>query len=177
MNKPAEPSDSTANAAPTSAAGIVSRRDFVDALHGAVQSALTQRARRMVWVDRDFAEWPMDDPVLLEALTQWLRLPQRRLVLLAESFGDVSRRCSRFVAWYRLWAHAVNAFSPEPGDPRSELPSLVLVEDTSLVHLVDREHWRGRITLEPAALRLCRDRVDALLQRSDPAFPASTLGL
>ena len=173
MNDPTEASDSSSS----SASAIVSRRDFVDALLGAVQSALTQRARRMVWVDPDFAEWPLDDPLLLEVLTQWLRLPQRRLVLLAESFDDVSRRCSRFLTWYRLWAHAVNAFSPEPGDPRSELPSLVLVEDTSLVHLVDREHWRGRITLEPAALRLCRDRVDALLQRSDPAFPASTLGL
>ena len=166
--------------APYSLAGlpsaIDSRRDFIAALQASVQSAVAQGARRMLWVDRDFAEWPLGDPTLLEAMTQWLRLPRRQLVLLARDFGDVSRRCPRFVAWYQMWSHVVSAFSPPPSDG-AELPSLLLVEGTAAVHLVDKERWRGRISLDSKEVNQVRDSIDALLQRCDPAFPATTLGL
>ena len=40
--------------------------------------------------------------VLLQRLTDWLRLPQRQLVLLANDYEDLRRRRARFVASYRL---------------------------------------------------------------------------
>ena len=153
-----------------------SRRDFITALHGSVQSAVAHGARRMLWADRDFAEWPLDDPALLERTSQWLRRPRRHLVLLAHNFDDMSRRCPRFVAWYRTWSHGVSALSPPRGDG-AELPCLLLVEGTAAVHVADKERWRGRISLDLTEVKQWWDRTDALMQRSDPAFPATTLGL
>ena len=155
---------------------IDSRGAFIAALRGSVQSAVAQGARRMLWADRDFAEWPLNDPMLLEAMTQWLRRPRRHLVLLAHDFDGASRRCPRFVHWYRIWSHAVSAFSPPPGDA-AELPCLILVEGRAVVHVVDKERWRGRISLDSQEVNQVRDSIDALLQRSDAAFPATTLGL
>ena len=150
--------------------------DFSLALLAAVQGALAQGRRRILCVDRDFAEWPWDDPVLLDTLTQWLRQPQRRLLLLAESFDGVASRFPRFVAWYRLWSHAVSAFSP-PSTDRIGCPCMLVVEGTVLVQVVDREHWRGRISLDLREVRQWCDRIDAFVQRSEPAFAATTLGL
>jgi len=80
------------------------------------------------------------------------------------------------VAGYRLWAHAIQAFSPAEDDVPG-LPSVVLAEDLAVVQLFDRQRWRGRISSETSDLRACADRLDALLQRSSPAFAATTLGL
>ena len=92
---------------------IESRADFVAAVHEAVSLAL-DAVRRAAWSGStcDFADWPLDEPALLQALTDWVRLPQRQLVLLAANYDDMRRRRARFTAWYRLWSHAVAAFSP-----------------------------------------------------------------
>jgi hypothetical protein len=154
---------------------IDSRSAFVAALHDATAQALARRARRMVWVDADFADWPLDDPDLLQRLTDWLRLPQRRLQLLAIDYEGVRRR-ARFMACYRLWSHAVSAHGPAQDDVAT-LPCLLLADDTTLVQLLDKTRWRGWIASDAAALQACRERTDALLQRSAPAFPVTTLGL
>jgi hypothetical protein len=155
---------------------IDSRAGFVAAVHTAVGQALHRGARRMVWVDLDFAEWPLDDEALLQPLTQWLRLPQRQLLLLAQDYDAVPRRHARFVAWYRLWSHAVGAFSPA-SDANVELPCALLADDAMLVHLLEPQRWRGWSVSDLPSLRQWRDRLDALLQHSVPAFPVTTLGL
>ena len=43
--------------------------------------------------------------------------------------------------------------------------------------LLDKTHWRGWTSNEPASLRAWQERTDALLQRSSPAFAVTTLGL
>ncbi len=130
----------------------------------------------MIWVDADFADWPLDDAPLLQRLTDWLRLPQRQLVLLGNDFEDLRLRRARFVAAYRSWSHAIAAFSPAQ-DAGADLPGLLLVDGVQLLQLLDKAHWRGGVSQEPAALRAAAERVDALLQRSEPAFPVTTLGL
>jgi hypothetical protein len=155
---------------------IASRSEFIAALHAAVGSAATLRARRMFWVDPDFAEWPLDDVALLAELDRWLRLPKRSLVLLAHDFDGVSRHRARFVAWYRLWSHAVSAFSPV-AEERSVLPCMLLVEGGSVVRLSDAVHWRGQVDADPTEVLRRRDQIDALLQRAEPAFASTTLGL
>jgi hypothetical protein len=155
---------------------IDSRGGFAAAVHEALDRALAQRARRMLWIDSDFAEWPLDDPALLQRLTDWLRLPQRQLVLLASDYELLRQRRARFVAHYRLWSHVIAAFAPAEDDEH-QLPCLLLVDRTVLVQLLDKVHWRGWISAEPASLRLAREQTDALLQRSESAFAVTTLGL
>jgi hypothetical protein len=114
--------------------------------------------------------------VLHERLTAWLRLPQRRLALLAASFDEVPRRHPRFVAWRARWAHAVEGFAPPESDA-ADLPC-VLVDDTAVgVQLIDRVHWRGRAERDPRSARLLRDSIDAVLQRSEASFSVNRVGL
>jgi len=155
---------------------IESRAGFAAALRWAFGHAIERQARCITCVDPTFAEWPLDDAALLSRLTGWLRLPKRRLVLLAASFDEMPRRHARFTAWRVDWTHAIEASSP-PDELKPELPA-VFVDDADLsVELVDAVHWRGRVELDRHSAELWRERVDALLQRSEPAFPVNALGL
>jgi hypothetical protein len=155
---------------------ITSKADFAEAVSWALHTSVAAGARRIVWVDADFADWPLDDPALLEALTAWLRLPARRLVLLARDYAGVPRQHPRFVAWRRTWSHAIEAWTPADG-AAGDLPVLVLDDGAVSVHVIDPQRWRGRAQVDPRATRLWRDEVDALLQRCETAFPVNTLGL
>jgi hypothetical protein len=153
-----------------------SRTEFTAALHWALRTSVAQQARRIVWVDADFAEWPLDDPVWHELLAGWLRLPQRRLVLLAATYDHMPRRHPRFTAWRRLWSHAIETWSPDDG-ATDTLPTLAIDDVAVCVHLIDALQWRGRASFNPRTARPWCDRVDVVLQHSSPAFPASELGL
>jgi hypothetical protein len=160
----------------TSPPPITSKAEFGAAVLWALQASVAANARRVVWVDPDFADWPLDVPALHDTLSAWLRLPGRRLVLLASDYGGVPRLHPRFVAWRRLWSHAVEAWTPADG-AAVELPTLVLDDGAISVQVIDTQRWRGRAEVDPRAARLWRDEIDAVLQRSESAFPVSTLGL
>lgn len=154
---------------------ITSRVEFGAAVRWGLETAIARGARRVWCTDPHFADWPLDEPALLDPLTVWLRLPQRRLVLLAEDYDELPRRHPRFVAWRRSWTHAIDTWSPS--EAPTELPTLLVDDGPVVVMLADRVHWRGRAALDPREARLCRERTDAVLQRSEPAFPANQLGL
>lgn len=154
---------------------ITSRAEFGTAVAWGVQTAIERGARRLWFTDPHFADWPLDDPALLDALTAWLRLPQRRLVLLAESYDEVVRWKPRFVAWRRPWAHAIEAWTPQ--DPPADLPTWLLDDGPVCVAVADRVHWRGRCAVDAQQAHLLRQAVDAVLQRSVAAFPVNRLGL
>ncbi len=155
---------------------IDSPASFAAALRWGFDAAFAQPARRIVCVDGDFAAWPLDAPALLEGLTAWLRLPQRRLVLLARSYDEVPRRWPRFTAWRRDWVHAVEAWQP-PDDLAADLPTLLLADTTLSVQLLDALRWRGRSCTDAREIHPWSEHIDALLQQSSPAFSAETLGL
>ncbi len=155
---------------------ITSKAEFGAAVLWALQASAAANARRIVWVDGDFSDWPLDEPALHETLTAWLRRPGRRLVLLATDFGGVPRHHPRFVAWRRLWSHAVEAWTPADG-AAVELPTLSIDDGDIGVHVIDVQRWRGRAVVDPRAVRLWRDQIDAVLQRCESAFPVNTLGL
>ena len=155
---------------------IASRADFNAAVLWGVQAAVARPARVLWCVDHDFAEWPLGDPILLEALTRWLRWPQRRLVLLASSYADMPTRHPRFVRWRADWSHAVEAWAP-PEELAAGLPCLLVDDGPVLVQLLDAQRWRGRATCSVRDAQVWRQRLDAVLQRSSPAFPLRQLGL
>jgi hypothetical protein len=152
---------------------ITTRAEFGAALAFVVGQSLA--AREMWLVDRDFAAWPLDDTALLDALTRWARQPQRKLTLVGYGFDDVPRRHPRFTAWRRTWSHVVDARAVPELDP-SEVPTLLLAGELG-VQLFDREHARGHWFADETTWRTWREVVDALLQRSESSFGASTLGL
>ena len=161
---------------PTDPPVIDSRSAFVAALAWAFGSAIERRARSIVCCDGDFALWPLDDPQLLQDLTTWLRLPQRRLVLLAGTYEEVPRRCPRFNAWRTSWSHAIEAWVA-PTELAADLPTLLVSDGTLGVQLLDPVHWRGRASTDVRSVVQWTQEIDAVLQRSERGFPVNTLGL
>ncbi len=163
-------------ALPAAPTALRSQADFADALRWALRHSLQQRARRITWMDSDFSAWPLDDAALLQALEAWLRLPQRKLVLIAADYTAVPRQHPRFVAWRRTWAHAIEAWSPEEG-VQTEWPMLMVSDGGLCLQVFDHHHWRGRLALDMHAMHQWHNEIDALLQRCAAAFAVHQLGL
>jgi hypothetical protein len=168
MNPPALPPAPPAIAGP---------EDFAPAVAWGIHTAIADGARTITAVDIAFGDpWPWDDAALLSALAGWLRQPGRRLLLLAANYDDVPRAHPRFVQWRRDWAHAIAPFVA-PEELAHGLPTALLDDRRVSVVRLDAVQGRGRASLEPRTRLLWHDRVDALLQRSSPGFPVTTLGL
>jgi hypothetical protein len=154
---------------------ITSRAEFVDAIRASFAIAAHEGAREILLVDADFADWPLNEPAVIESLAAWVD-SRRSLLLFADTFDEFARRHSRFVEWRRQWAHAVRCRN-DPELEASQLPTLMLVPAISCVRLVDRVRHRGTASNRAVDMAECQEAVDALLQRSVEAFPVTTLGL
>ena len=166
----------TADAPSASPPSITTRAEFQAAICWGVEQAAARGARRLLWLDADYRDWPLDDARLLAALGDWLHRPQRRLVMLARDWSQMRVRHARFCAWRGLWSHAVDTRTP-PDDELAVVPTLLLDDSQVLVHLTDPIHWRGRCGLDPRETSLLYAEFDALAQRSEPDFPVTQLGL
>jgi hypothetical protein len=155
---------------------ITTRTEFAVALRHVLQQAADDGTRELWLVDPDFESWPLDDPGLLDDLTRWARLPRRRAVMLAQSFDRVPLRQPRFTEWRRTWSHALECRALEEIDA-SEVPTLLLAGGGLGVQILDRRHCRGRWFRDDTTWRTWREVIDAISQRSESSFGATTLGL
>ena len=154
---------------------ITSRSEFHAALRGAFAEAATLGSRELWLCDEDFADWPLGERAVVEQLAQWAA-SNRRMTLLARNFDEVSRRHARWVAWRRTWSHIVVCRS-NTELPSGEFPTLLLALDRVSVRLADTVQHRGRVSHDKADELRCKEQIDAVLQRSEAAFSASTTGL
>ena len=154
---------------------IRSRGDF----HRAVQAALAHVAqagcRHLWWCDADYADWPLNDAALIQSLSAWAQ-SHRRLTVLAAGFDDFARRHPRWVAWRQPWSHIVQCRVLDEVEPGS-CPTLLLAPQVLVLRLSDPLHHRGSLSFDTADTLQATEQIDALLQRSVEAFPATTLGL
>ena len=154
---------------------ITSRAEFHAALRHAFETLATQGAREVWLCDEDFADWPLGERATVELLTQWAA-SSRRLTLVARHFDEVARRHARWVAWRRVWSHIVSCRT-NTELATGEFPTVLLGLGTVSVRLADNVHHRGRLSHEKADELRCKEQIDAVLQRSEEAFPATTTGL
>jgi hypothetical protein len=154
---------------------LSSRNDFIGAARTLLLQLGPESSREVTLIDVDFSPWPLDDPAALDALTRWIHMPGRRLRLLGTRFDVIERDQPRFTAWRRPFSHAVEALSPTDLDP-GDVPGLLWLESGCL-ELLDRERWQARWVTDRRALVLQRERIDALVQRCEAAWPVTTLGL
>ncbi len=154
---------------------IAGRQGF----HAAVRDALAQAATagwRELWLcDPDFANWPLGDAAVVESLTQWAGT-QRRLTLLALHFDDVARRHARWAEWRRRWSHVVQCRALLELQP-DDVPVILHAPGALTVRLFDPLRYRGIVSRVPADVVSAGERIDAVLQRSVEAYPATTMGL
>lgn len=167
--------DATASLAWPTDGSIGSRAEFQVAVRAVLAHAAERGIRRMVWVSPDFDDWPLNEPVPLDALGAWARSPSVRMVWMASDFEGLRRRAPRLVAWRQRWSHVLQCLAP--ADEAVVLPSLLLADDQLVVRLLDRAHWRGRISCSAADIHAAKEQFDALSQRSAETFSATTLGI
>lgn len=154
---------------------IASRAEFHDAVRAALARAEAAKSREIVMSDRTFTDWPLDDREVIAALSRWADA-HSTFTLIAHSFDELARRQPRFVAWRQQWSHVVRCRS-DPELAAEEIPSMLLVPGHVVLRLLDRSHYRGTLSSRAADLSESREATDALLQRSEEAFPVTTLGL
>jgi hypothetical protein len=156
-------------------APIAGRAEFQSAVRAALAEAANAGWTEIWLCDPDFANWPLGEPGVIESLTRWAG-GQRRLNVLALHFDEVSRRHPRWVQWRRLWAHGVQC--RVLADLRAEdVPVLMHVHGTLTLQLFDPLRYRGSVSSGAAEGLKAKEQLDAILQRSTEAFPATTLGL
>jgi len=154
---------------------ITSRGEFHDALRSALAEAAAVGCRELWLCDNDFADWPLSERAVVESLSQWAS-SHRRLTLIASSFDEVARRHARWNEWRRQWSHIVHCRSNSELEA-GQMPSVLLASDLSSLNLVDPVHYRGRFSHDAADRVHCRELIDAVLQRSEEAYPVTTTGL
>ena len=154
---------------------ITSRKTFHEALYRAFAEAAAVGCRELWLCDANFADWPLGERAVVGHLGQWAG-SQRRLTLLATTFDEVGQRHPRWVEWRRQWSHVVHCRTNTDLEA-AQMPSLLLAPGLMSVRLSDTVHWRGRWSREVADEVPCRELVDAVLQRSEEAFPTTVTGL
>ena len=150
------------------------REAFAERVRQALACAAREGWREIVLADASFADWPLGEKAVAEALQAWSKTG-RRCILLARRYDEVMRRHARLVNWRRTWSHIVEARGCPSADPL-ELPSAIWSPHWSLRRL-DPERSTGYCGSEPERRVALREALDEWLQRSSPAFPATTLGL
>jgi hypothetical protein len=154
---------------------LTSRGEFLDALREGFRLAQAAGCREILIGDEDFADWPLSERAVLQALTDWA-YAHRRLTVLARHFDDVVRRHARWVEWRRQWSHIVDCRAMDDADAGA-CPALLLAPGAVVVRLLDRDNFRASVSNERSDELRARELIDACLQRSAPSFPATTLGL
>lgn len=168
--------DAAAGGAAMPAREIRGTADLADAVQATLAAAIARGARTLMWTDRDFSGWPLDDPTLIDTLASWLRQPMRRLQLLACDYDALARAHPRFAAWRVDWLHAIESRVPDAGD-RATLPTLLLDDGPVLLELLERDPPHGRAAHDAQAAWRARDRIGPVWQRAEAAWPARPLGL
>lgn len=131
---------------------------------------------RQLWLaDTDFADWPLDEPAVQAALAAWLRQGGRQLVMAGEQFDVAARLHPRFARWRRDWTHAITTWAPAEGRLPPALHGLLAAP--LWLQWQDAPDWRIRCFTDAVHARAIQAQIADFLQRCDPAWPATTLGL
>ena len=148
--------------------------EFTALIRLAFSTAASQGWREIVLSDSNFEDWPLGERAVAQSLQDWSR-SGRKLTMLARRYDEVVRRHARFVTWRRTWAHIVDCrgINTVAGD---DLPSALWSPSWGFQRL-DAVHCTGVAGGEPARRVALKERLDELLRRSSPAFPATTIGI
>jgi hypothetical protein len=167
-------SDETPPAAATGRI-IDSRDGFQSALREALAEAAGAGSRELWLSDIDFAEWPLGEREIVATFERWAS-SSRRITLVANHFDALARLHPRWIAWRRQWSHIVSCRTNTEIEA-SDIPCVLIALGTVTVRLSDPTHHRGRIARDRGEELRCKELVDAVLQRSEEGFPATSTGL
>jgi hypothetical protein len=156
---------------------IDGRRDFEQAVRDALAHLASAGSRELWLCDSDFADWPLGERAVVPLFEAWA-YSHRRFTMLARHYEAVARQHPRWVAWRRQWSHIVDCRELPPEVEAATCPSLLVAPGVVTLRLFDPVRYRGVLAFDGGTHeREALATADALLQRSEPGFPATTLGL
>ena len=158
------------------AGAIATRAEFQAAVRALTLSAQALGWRQMAWVSPDFADWPLDEPEVVDALGRWARVPGAQLTWIGLDFERVRRTMPRLTRWRQTFGHVISCRSPQEL-PGPDMPTLLLAERRAALRMLDLDHLRGWVSHQGRDIQTAREEIDAILQRSEDTFSASILGL
>jgi len=150
------------------------RSVFVQAVRDALQVAAREGWNELILCDANFANWPLGERAVAEALQAWAR-GGRRFVLLAMDYSGLPRQHARFVKWRQTWDHIVECRVCRAADALA-FPS-VLWSPVWVMQRIDVERDVLVCDSEAGRRLTLRQLLDECRRDSSPGFPASVLGL
>jgi hypothetical protein len=153
-----------------------SRADWEAAVECLIVGLPDAEVRTLTLVAAAPADWPLGaSSAQIDALTRWARRPGRRFQLIGLHFDELALRNPRLSLWRRNWNHVIEAWRPV-GIAESDIPNL-LIADEQVIDWRSNDPPKGFVKHDASASRRATLQVDALLQRSESAWPMVTLGL
>lgn len=147
---------------------------FADLIRSALCVAAQEGWPSIILSDADFADWPLGERLVVQALQAWSRRG-RELHFLARDFGVLRERHPRLVQWRTTWSHIVEARACR-GAAGEAVPSAIWSPVWSMER-VDPQRCVMLCSPEASRGSLLREKIDACWQRGTPSFAATTLGL
>ncbi|MEX1166438.1 MAG: hypothetical protein WEK74_06160, partial [Hydrogenophaga sp.] len=84
------------------------RLAFADLIREALDTAANEGWKLIVLSDPDFADWPLGERRVADALQRWAN-KGRQLHFLARDFRVLREQAPRLVQWRTVWDHVVQA--------------------------------------------------------------------
>jgi hypothetical protein len=155
---------------------IGSRDELQAAVRSFVLNAEALGLREMAWVSPDFADWPLDEPAVIDALAHWARQPGAHLTWIAHDFERVRRTMPRLTRWRQTFGHVIACRTPHEL-PGPDMPTLLLGGRSAVLRMLNLEQVRGWVSHQGRDVQHAREEIDAVLQRAEEAFASGVLGL
>ena len=150
------------------------RVEFAELVRRSFAMAAEQGWREIMVCDATFEDWPLGERSVAQSLNDWAGTG-RKLTMLAQNYDQVVRRHARFVTWRRTWSHIIECRS-SGSMSANDLPS-ALWSPVWVFERLDMARSTGVAGSEAARRLALRERLAEKLQRSSPAFAATTLGI
>lgn len=150
------------------------REAFLQIVRDAFAHAARQGWRELVISDATFADWPLHERAVAQALQDWSR-SGRHFTMVAMRYDEVQRNQARFVSWRKTWAHIIDCRVSRQFDAL-DFPSGIWSQHWCMQRL-DLPRCTGVCGDEPDRLVQWREVLDELVRQSSPGFPATVLGL
>jgi hypothetical protein len=149
-------------------------REFQDVIRMALTSAAHQGWNELILCDADFADWPLGERSVIEALQAWAK-SGRHMRLLAWDYRPLASLHPRFVQWRGMWGHLLDCRRVRGSDAAS-CPSMLWASAWAM-HRIDAERDVLVCDTQASHCQHLRLILDECYRNSTPGFPASTLGL
>ncbi|SFC68954.1 hypothetical protein SAMN05216344_13116 [Polaromonas sp. OV174] len=150
------------------------RSEFSDLIRQALSVAAVQGWREIIVCDPDFDDWPLGERAVAQALNDWSK-SGRKFTMIAGNYTPLQRKHARFVRWRQTCAHIVEC--RRSATARADAVPSALFGPSWVLERLDLQHCSGIAGVETARRVALRERLNEVLLKSLPAFPASTLGL